>query len=162
MKIRHAAREAEKIELQMVPMIDIVFQLLIFFIMSFKIVLPEGDFNVRMPSAAAERAAMPSETLPIAVALKAGADGGLADVRVDGRSLGTGAEAFARLRQYIRDHVESAGGAAAGQELELDSDYGLQYRYVIAAMDAVTGYIENGQRQQLIEKIKFTPPKKPQ
>ncbi|MFT5528125.1 MAG: biopolymer transport protein ExbD, partial [Pirellulaceae bacterium] len=42
----------EEIELQMTPMIDIVFQLLVFFIMTFKIVAMEGDFNIKMPMAA--------------------------------------------------------------------------------------------------------------
>ena len=50
MKIRHTGRE-DKIQLQMTPMIDIVFQLLVFFIMTFKIILHEGDFNILMPLA---------------------------------------------------------------------------------------------------------------
>ena len=53
MKIRHADHR-DRITLQTTPMIDIVFQLLVFFIMSFKIVLPEGDFNIRMPLPADE------------------------------------------------------------------------------------------------------------
>ncbi|NBP80347.1 hypothetical protein EBU58_06445, partial [bacterium] len=36
---------ADKIDINMTPMIDIVFQLLAFFIMSLKIVQPEGDFD---------------------------------------------------------------------------------------------------------------------
>ena len=54
MKIRNTDRR-EHIVLQMTPMIDIVFQLLIFFVFTFKIVLPEGDFNIRMPSASASQ-----------------------------------------------------------------------------------------------------------
>ena len=42
-------REQEKIEAQMAPMIDVVFQLLIFFMLTLKIVEPEGDFMVNMP-----------------------------------------------------------------------------------------------------------------
>ena len=52
MKIRNRDdRSEDKIELQMTPMIDIVFQLLVFFIMTFKIVTQEGDFNIKMPLA---------------------------------------------------------------------------------------------------------------
>ena len=40
MRIRHGATTLDKIELQMTPMIDIVFQLNIFFLFTFKIVLP--------------------------------------------------------------------------------------------------------------------------
>ena len=46
MKIRNTEHR-EHIVLQMTPMIDIVFQLLVFFVFTFKIVLPEGDFNIR-------------------------------------------------------------------------------------------------------------------
>ena len=159
MRIRHAGRE-DKIELQMVPMIDIVFQMLVFFIMTFKIVLPEGDFNIRMPSAAAARTVEPSETLPLTLVMEAGPNGELADLRLSGRSFGNGGDAFARLRNHIRSFVHDAGGpgTAADQEIELDCDYDLHYRYVITAMDAITGYIENGQRHKLVERIKFTPP----
>jgi biopolymer transport protein ExbD len=52
-----ACRKNDKIELQMTPMIDIVFQLLVFFIMTFKIVSQEGDFNIKMPLAAQQAGA---------------------------------------------------------------------------------------------------------
>jgi len=38
-----------KVDIPMAPMIDIVFQLLIFFMLNLKIVAPEGNFNVNMP-----------------------------------------------------------------------------------------------------------------
>ncbi len=55
----------DKIELQMTPMIDVVFQLLIFFMFTFKIATQEGDFNVKMPIAGG--AAMNAETLAAAL-----------------------------------------------------------------------------------------------
>ena len=42
----------DKIPIDMTPMIDIVFQLLTFFVMTLKIVEAEGDFNIKMPLAA--------------------------------------------------------------------------------------------------------------
>ena len=160
MKLRHHTSD-EKITLAMTPMIDIVFLLNIFFLFTFKIVLPEGDFNVQMPSAAAARAAEPTETLPLRVVLKATPEGELADLRLAGVSFGNGGDAFARLQQHVRGVVGDAGPAAAEQEVELDCDYGLNYEYVVRAITAVTGYIENGQRHKLIERIKFTPPRQP-
>src|SRR5687767_6443951 len=47
MKLRK--KELGKTELNMTAMIDIVFQLLIFFIMTFKISEQEGDFSIKMP-----------------------------------------------------------------------------------------------------------------
>jgi biopolymer transport protein ExbD len=160
MRIRHAKNE-DKIELQMTPMIDIVFQLNIFFLFTFRIVLPEGDFNIHMPSAAAARAVTPSETLPLTLRIKAGPGGELADVTLAGRSFGHGPDAFYKLHSYIRGMVSDAGGpgTATDQEIELDCDYDLRYDYVMRAITAITGYVEGGDRHKLIERIKFTPPK---
>jgi biopolymer transport protein ExbD len=159
MRIRHAGRE-DKIELQMTPMIDIVFQLLVFFIMTFKIVLPEGDFNIRMPSASTAAMSMPSETPTIRVRLRAGADGDLAGILVEGSPKAS----FDELRAYIRRLVGDAAGPdeASDQEVELDCDYDLKYDYVIQAVTAISGYIDVETRTQhkLIERIKFAPPKR--
>jgi len=59
--------------------------------------------------------------------------------------------------------VNDAGGpgTASDLEVEIDADYDLNYEYVMRAITAITGYIENGQPHKLIERVKFTPPKKP-
>ena len=49
--MRLSSEPPEEIKLNMTAMIDIVFQLLVFFIMTFKVVALEGDFNVKMPLA---------------------------------------------------------------------------------------------------------------
>jgi biopolymer transport protein ExbD len=154
----------DKIELQMTPMIDIVFQLNIFFLFTFKIVLPEGDFNIRMPAAAAARAIEMSETLPMTLILKAGPNGELADLRLNDRSFGNGPAAFVGLHQTVRSRVNDAGGpgTASDLEVEIDADYDLNYYYTYTAMDAITGYVENGQPHKLIERVKFTPPERSQ
>ena len=45
----------------MTPMIDVVFQLMIFFMLTFNIIAPEGDFDVRMCKGLDECSFMPSE-----------------------------------------------------------------------------------------------------
>jgi biopolymer transport protein ExbD len=162
MRFRHNYKAVDKIDMQMTPMIDIVFQLNIFFLFTFKIVLPEGDFNIRMPSAAAARSMNLSETLPTPLVMKAGPSGELADLRLGGRSFGNGPNAFQSLHQQIRGMVNDAGGPGTASELEieLDCDYDLNYEHVMRAITAITGYIENGQPHKLIERVKFTPPKK--
>ncbi|TWT86824.1 Biopolymer transport protein ExbD/TolR [Pseudobythopirellula maris] len=158
MKIRHSDHR-DKIELQMTPMIDIVFQLLIFFIMTFKIVLPEGDFNVRMPLAASESPAPPSETPTLRLEMTADGEGKLVELRL-GDLVFTGEDRFAKLHAHVRSLVGDAGGpgVATDQEVDIDADYGLRYDYVMRAITALTGYIENGQRHQLIERVRLTPP----
>jgi biopolymer transport protein ExbD len=160
MKIRRATSE-EKIELQMTPMIDIIFQLLVFFIMSFKIILPEGDFNIRMPLAAMSRSSVPSETPTLRLRLRADADGNLAGVFLGEQALGNAPGVFGQVHAQIRSLVGDAGGpgTASDQEVEIEADYNLKYANTIRAITAISGYIENGQRHQLIEKVRFAPPR---
>ncbi|HMO84501.1 MAG TPA: biopolymer transporter ExbD [Lacipirellulaceae bacterium] len=160
MKIRHTNHE-EKLDLQMTPMIDVVFQLMVFFIFTFEIVLPEGDFNVRMPAESGQ-AAEPSDSPLIKVRLRAGADRELAGVQVGDVAI-TGQQPFAQLHARIRALVDdSAGPGAANQEVEIDSDYDLKYRYVIDAMTAITGYRDpdTGKAHKLVEKVRFAPLRK--
>jgi len=83
MKVRHSQRKGSKIELQMTPMIDIVFQLLVFFIMTFKIVTPEGDFNIKMPLDAPARGQPDPDMIPpIRVRLESHASGNLANIKM--------------------------------------------------------------------------------
>ena len=162
MRFRHGYTTLDKIDLQMTPMIDVVFLLNIFFMVTFKIVLPEGDFNIRMPSAAAARSMDMSESIPTPLVMKVDSEGKLIDMRLGGRSFGNEPDAFLKLHQQIRGMVNDAGGpgTASDLEIELDCDYDLNYEHVMRAITAITGYIENGQPHKLIERVKFTPPKK--
>lgn len=162
MKLR-GNRRNEKIELQMTPMIDIVFQLLVFFIMTFKIVQPEGDFNIRMPAPAANNPTPPEMLPALRVIMTSNEKGDLTSLRLGDDSLTDTPEssAFDKLRGRIIGIVNDAGGPgnAGDQKIELECDYNLDYEYVIQAITAVSGFIKDGQRYQLIEKIEFAPPK---
>jgi biopolymer transport protein ExbD len=163
MKIRKsAAAGVDKVEQQMTPMIDIVFQLLTFFLFSFKIVTPEGDFNIKMPVASQVTADITPPTLPIIVKLQATPEGKLTSILMNDKNLGTD---FQQLRLQIIGIVggdAGPGSAASEVECELDCDYNLHYDNVMKAIDAVSGYRENGQIVKLIQKIRFSPPKKPE
>ena len=86
MKRSRGGSPPAKVDLQMTPMIDIVFQLLIFFIMSFKIAVPEGDFSIRMPQPGPTE---PHPQLPPTLTVKLSADdaGELSGVQVNGVTL---------------------------------------------------------------------------
>ncbi|RIK79075.1 MAG: biopolymer transporter ExbD [Planctomycetota bacterium] len=162
MKIRHTDHR-EDLSLQMTPMIDIVFQLMVFFVFTFKITLPEGDFNVRMPAETGVAAA-PSETPVLRVRLRAGPSRDLAGVQLGDVAI-TGDNPFGQLQTRIRSMVDdSAGPGSADQEVEIEADYDLKYQYVMNAMTAITGYVDpaTGQPHKLIEKVRFAPlPKQP-
>ncbi len=161
MKLRRTSSSIpDKVEMQMTPMIDIVFQLLTFFLFSFKIAAQEGDFNIRMPLAGPGSPNV-EQQLPIKVRLTADAKGNLASIQLADRKL----PSFAALHEQVMSIVgnDAGPGADAGNaEAELDCDYNLKYQNVIEAVTAVSGYMTpSGHIVKLIQKIKFSPPKKP-
>ena len=145
----------DKIDLQMTPMIDIVFQLLIFFIMTFKIVAQEGDFSIKMPLKPSAGPPNPNQMPPIQVRLTADASGELAGIHVGQRPLGRD---FGALRAEVLGIIgndRGPGSIAENTEVELDCDYNLNYEYVIEAITHVSGYTQGGNVVKMIEKIKF-------
>lgn len=160
MKFRHTSSGGdEKIELQMTPMIDIVFQLLVFFIMSFKIVAQEGDFNIRMPLASA--AGVPDETQlpPMKLYLTADATGQLqTPILLNEQAF----DSFPALTQYLAGLLgteSGPGSARENAEVELHFDANLRYEFVVKAIDAVSGQLDpqTGRIIELVPKIKFAP-----
>lgn len=154
MKLSKGKQEA-KVELQMTAMIDIVFQLLIFFIMTFKLAAQEGDFNIKMPLAS-QRDGLPDETLPpMKLRLSAGPGGNLTSIMLNDRRF----DGFPQLHQYIIGLVDNDRGPGSIQqtaEVELDCDYDLRYEEVVRAVTAVSGYVgRDGQIVSLVEKLKF-------
>jgi len=157
MKFRNTERR-ETIVLQMTPMIDIVFQLLVFFVFTFKIVLPEGDFNIRMPSATASESSQPSETPLLKVRLQANDEGDLVRVQLGDLVL-DGDAPFHQLQSQIREMIsDDAGPGSTDQEVEIEADYKLKYRYAMNAITAITGYVDsNGDQHKLVERVRFAP-----
>ena len=164
MKIRGKS-EVEKIEPQMAPMIDVVFQLLIFFMLTLKIVEPEGDFNINMPIGAPSQATTDEPVFPdIKVKLKATPDGSLQMLFLGQRQLGNDPGAFQRLNSEILTIIGKPGNPLTKDiEVEIDADYNLDFQYVISAVSACTGRLgKQGQIVRYVEKIKFAPPKRPE
>jgi biopolymer transport protein ExbD len=150
----------DKISIDMTPMIDVVFQLMSFFMCTLKIVSPEGDFDIRMPLGVAAAAAPDDQQVPpIRVKLTANPDGALAGIAMNGQPVAD----FEELRKRIVALVGTDTGPnslAERTEVELDCDYGLKYVNVVRAITSVSGKVQDGQIVELIKKIKFTPPKR--
>lgn len=159
MKVRNTSRHADdKVELMMTPMIDIVFQLLVFFIMTFKIVAPEGDFNIKMPLAAPSQGAPTDELPPLKVRLTASKEGKLTGIYLNEARMASFSQLRHRIIGLVGDDT-GPGSLAASTEIELDCDYKLRFEYTINAITAVSGEVRNGEIVKLIEKIKFAPPR---
>lgn len=167
MKIRRGALEGDpgKIEVQMAPMIDVVFQLLIFFMLTLKIITPEGHFDINMPIGISQAE---SDELPpqdIKVRLTANPDGSLQQVYFGSRPLGGDVPAaFERLNNQIAGLVGGAGQFSDDIEVEIDAAYNLDYEYTIKAVSACLGRIDpsTGRPIHYVSNIKFKPPQRPE
>jgi biopolymer transport protein ExbD len=162
MKIGKGGVEQEKLGMNMTPMIDVCFQLIIFFMLSLRLYSPEGDFSIKMPLAAPQ-AALPDESQipPIQVRLRADRHGNLVGIQMGQRTLTT----FEELRRQIRTIAgldRGPSGTPGNAEVEFDCDYNLKFEYVVDALTAVAGYLaDDGQTiVRMIEKIRFAPPRK--
>ena len=164
MKVRNRGRGSDKIELQMTPMIDIVFQLLVFFIMTFKVVSMEGDFNIKMPQAAPSAA--PPEQIefpPLKLYMTANENGDLSSLTLNEQSF-EGNNPFIELNRYIQQEIGLDGGPGSAREtaeIEIGFDFNLKYTHVIGAITAVSGTKDQRTNEilPLIEKVRFTPPR---
>jgi biopolymer transport protein ExbD len=162
MRIRGSDKPNEGVTLQMTSMIDIVFLLLAYFIMTFKVTSMEGDFAVNMPLAS-EGASQMTETLDktIIVHLPRSVDGSVGPIDVE---FGSDRKTFSdelryqRLRDYVKSLVLQAGDPTASSqyEVEFDIDRDLAYDFTIRGVEAVSGEPQpGGQILPLIEKIRF-------
>jgi biopolymer transport protein ExbD len=163
MKLVRKESAPTKVEIPMAPMIDIVFQLLIFFMLNLKIVAAEGNFDVNMPLGAPGQ---PKDmALPdIKVGLRSDADGNLTQLTIGQRNLGNDDAAFDRLNAEILKIIVRPGNPLTKEiEVEIDADYELHYKYIIRAVSKCTGRLDSQTKQivRYVEKIKFAPPRKP-
>jgi biopolymer transport protein ExbD len=165
MKFRNTDMSNDRIEVPMAPMIDVVFQLLIFFILTLKIVEPEGDFHINMPVGAPVPANPEDPKIPpIKVRLVAAADGSLRQLFLSRRSLGKGDAAFRRLNNEILKIIGQPGNPQNKDvEVEIDADYDLHHQYTLRAFSACRGHLDPTTQEiiEYVEKINFAPLRKP-
>jgi biopolymer transport protein ExbD len=159
MKMRNKQEEI-KHEVNMTSMIDIVFLLLVFFVMTFKIVELEGDFSVRMPLAGTESGTADDTELPLKLRLRANEQGQLVSIAMNEVQLGTDFGALQNTVIGLVGNAVPSDDADKGPEVEIDTDFNLRYEHVIEAITAVSGYKEGDQTVPLIERIKFAKPRR--
>jgi biopolymer transport protein ExbD len=180
MKIKRAP-SSDKVDLNMTPMIDIVFQLMTFFLFSIKTVSSEGSFAVKMPIAVPQNIKpLDDPKLPKTLALTADANGWLTAVTFLGQKYpvpppinkpGQNAEdpeqdfahadnVFNLVHQQVLALVgnTSGPGAAGTPEIELDCSANLKYNYVIQAINTISGHRQkDGTVKPLLDKFRLKP-----
>jgi len=144
-------------------MIDVIFLLLIFFMLNLKIFTPESNYSVNMPISGPS--AQVDQHLPeIKVTLRSDRDGNLTEVALGSKNLGNTDAAFERLNREILAIIGRPGNPLTKEvEVEIDADYETQYKYVVRAISKCTGRFDPESKQiaRYVEKIKFAPPHKP-
>ena len=150
MRRRRKKREEAKATLEMTPMIDVVFNLLIFFLCSpFKI--PEGQLDAFLPKGV-QSPTPPAPIEKVLIGLRGGA-GGTIPRLVIGRNKfvdANGQPDFDDLAMELVERREKAREIDPDTPLpvEIDSDDGVRYRYVVGDLNACT--------KARIEDIRFT------
>lgn len=147
MRIRHSDLENhDQPRLQMSSMIDVVFLLLVFFVMTFQITAAEGDVEINTDSGRTSSQDEPPRRQVFHVHLAADSDGKLRDIQFDGRTLQS-------IKQLYEIVLEVAA-VFSDQELtvHLRSDEALRYQYTMDAMTAIRG---GDPAQPLIQDIRF-------
>lgn len=162
--MRRAKKSDQEVKGDMTPMIDMVFQLLIFFILTLNIVDPEGDFYLRLPkpgSAQAQQNDLMQK--PLRITLVSNIDGDLTRVFIGDKpcKMRTSTDPD---ENDVRARIRSAMGTAAGakEDFEIELGWGgpgatsLKYRYVLKMVGICTGERQpDGTVKTLVEKIKF-------
>jgi biopolymer transport protein ExbD len=150
---------ALEVELPITPMLDLAFQVLLFFILTYHPSQLEGQMELSLPDVAQAQAATPDqaktsgigeEDLPseVTVVVKARRDGDLAgeisqitvesksgskDIPVQEHTNSKGIQEQPALRKYLQ---ELRSGLLNQDEVKLQAETGLTYARVIEVMDA--------------------------
>jgi len=140
MRIRNASqREVPRPRLQMASMIDVVFLLLIFFVMTFHVTALEGEFRIASAGARKRSTAPPDvRKTVLRVRLTADQTGSLVEVRLDGRNL-RDLQALRSAVNTIVDRGSALGGGRNEFAIQLHADQRLRYQCTIDAMTAIRG-----------------------
>jgi len=150
MRIR--SRLPSGVQLDMTPMIDIVFQLLVFFAMTLRVAEVEGDLAMLPPAGESSAGPGRDAALPLRISLRADEHGALRAVELNGRPLASISALNAEVERLIGDDA----AIAAATEAYLACDESLAYEHAVAAITAVTGTrLANGEIKPLAGEVRF-------
>ena len=150
MRIR--SRPLGGVKIDMTPMIDIVFQLLVFFALTLKVASLEGDLAMQPPAKGAIDSPQSQLVPPLVVALRADGQGNLRSVELNGRPLAS----ISALHEEVATILGTDPALAAQAEARLACDEHLAYEHTIAAVTALSGTrFANGEIQPLVGKVRF-------
>jgi biopolymer transport protein ExbD len=152
MTSRRRAEPALGVELPITPMLDLAFQVLLFFIMTYHPSQLEGQMELTLPDAAQAKAAsvaearpdqaapgeleLPSEMTVLVKTQHDGVhDGAISQISVQERQGTKDISDLETLRKYLAD---TRGGLGNQNDIKIQADSGLRYAFVMQIMDMCT------------------------
>jgi biopolymer transport protein ExbD len=164
MQIRSRGAAPAKVDVQLTPMIDVVFQLLAFFLVTFRVAAVEGDFSLKLPRTDLGRGTG-GWSEQIAVRLIAAPDGDLRQVTTaDGIGFAgrDSAAGFRTLSAHIARQVAAARAAGQAEpEVRITADDGLRYEFIIDAVAAASTFVsDDGRSAPSARKISIVEPER--
>jgi biopolymer transport protein ExbD len=145
MRIRGRGASPAKVDVQLTAMIDVVFQLLAFFLVTFRVATVEGDFALKLPR---NNVAPFGDGSPerITVRLAAAPDGSLRQAWTDDGFAFAGRDAtsgFRTLSASIARRIAAARAAGHDDpEVRIAADDGMRYEFIIDAVAAVSTHTD--------------------
>ena len=128
--------------INMTPMIDAVFLLLIFFMLTMRIVAPEGDLNTHIEPAEPKEHD-PSTGFIVQVRCTGNPDGSLSQIYFGADPLGADTPAcWARLNSRMFALVGGEDRLASRLPVQIEADPTLSYEHTLHAISACTGRID--------------------
>src|SRR5436190_464652 len=150
--LKRPAFGSSGVSIDMTPMIDIVFQLLAFFIFTLRILTQEGDLSIQMPLQPGPGQPSITAPPPLDITLTAAANGSLAEIRLNRQLV----KDMPALRARVEELIGGNPLIAAELEADLYCDEGLLYQHTIEAITALTGRRDAaGRVEPLIRKVRF-------
>ena len=153
---RRRSESIARVDLQMTPLIDVVFQLLAFFLMSFRIAAPEGDFALKLPREfPGEGGVQRFEVLRLHLAAEPNGD--LRHVQFEANEPLSGPAPFAVVHREVVRLVNVCRAAGLNEpEIVIDADDGLRYEHLLAAVSAVSSETgADGEIVPLVKRVRF-------
>jgi len=150
--LKRPAFASTGVNIDMTPLIDIVFQLLAFFIFTLRIISQEGDLAIQMPLERGPSVQPVAFLPPLQINLTAKADGSLAEIRLNNQRVAD----MPALRARIVELIGGSNQVAAELEADLHCDEGLAYQHTLAAVTAISGRRNSsGRIEPLLHKVRF-------
>ncbi len=150
MRFRNQRTNPKPSRLEMSSMIDVVFLLLVFFVMTFQIVAAEGDLDLNTLKHAE---GIQNPNLPLIVRLQADPDGQLESIKLNDQPVNSLDDLNQQIRQLCS---RTAPASRKSLSATIYCEANLPYETLVDAVTAVSGYVDQDKyRVKLIENVRF-------